>query len=61
LVFYLSKAFIVRGGRALKGLFGSDSSKAPNLAQRSKCNSLHFCRHFGKIQHGRHPVGLIGL
>jgi len=32
---FLEQRHIVRGVRAIKGLFGSDSSKAPNLAQRT--------------------------
>ena len=63
-----TKAFIVRGVRAIKGLFGSDSSKSTKFGTEVD-DTIWFTflpvaktgaqrgRHIGKIQHDRHPVG----
>jgi len=42
---------IVRGVRALKGMFGSDSSKSTNFCPEVTCG-----RHIDQIQNGRHPI-----
>ena len=56
-----AKLILVRGVSAIKGLFGSDSSKStkfgPEVDNATESTFLPGGRHFGKNQHGLHPVG----
>jgi len=51
---------LVRGVRAITGMFGSESSKSTKVGTEvDKAIGFTFLpgRHHGKIQHGRYPVG----